>query len=119
MFPHLPALHDIQRGERGQHSCTLQVPLDHPSVDGHFPQFPIVPGAVLLGWVWAVADVLGVRVKPEVRSAKYLQPIQPGDRLEMHFLKQGRGIQARIRKADKLAAQFLLLCVDNEAGDEF
>lgn len=93
--------------------------MDHPAVEGHFPNFPIIPGAVLLGWVWAAADALDMRILPEVRSVKYLQPIQPGDQLEIHFSRQGRGIQARIRKSDRMAAQFLLLCADKEAADEF
>jgi 3-hydroxyacyl-[acyl-carrier-protein] dehydratase len=109
MFPHLPKLHDIRRDEAGSASCSLHVPVDHPSVEGHFPDFPIIPGAVLLGWVWAVAAALEMTPQPTVRSAKYLQPVMPGDWIEIHFSKQTRGMQARIRKADKLAAQFQLL----------
>jgi 3-hydroxyacyl-[acyl-carrier-protein] dehydratase len=31
-----------------EHSVTLRIAPDHPSLSGHFPGFPIVPGVVLL-----------------------------------------------------------------------
>lgn len=76
---------------------------------GHFPGLSIIPGAVLLGWVWAAAHALELPIRPEVRSTKYLQSILPGDRIEFIFSKQGSGVRVQVRKGQDLAAEFRLL----------
>lgn len=56
------------------------IPLDHPVFAGHFPDYPLVPGALLLDWVvdkvaayWQVSP--GVL---RIEQAKFLQPVPPG-----------------------------------------
>lgn len=115
MFPHLPVLHDIECPESGYYGCRMTVPVDHPSVNGHFPGYPIIPGAVLLGWVWAAAEHCGLGVKPEVRSSRFLMPILPGDKIEITFLLQAGTVRAKIMKDLKAAAQFILV---SSGGDE-
>ena len=55
------------------------IPADHPSLDGHFPGAPIVPGVVILDEVAAAltewqkdSQLLGIRI------VKFVQPLQPG-----------------------------------------
>jgi 3-hydroxyacyl-[acyl-carrier-protein] dehydratase len=60
---------------------------DHATAAGHFPGNPIIPGALLLDEVLlAIADgecrVLGACT---IRSAKFLHPVRPGDRLVIRW----------------------------------
>lgn len=57
------------------------LPIDEPAADGHFPGNPIIPGAVLLREVVAVVSGDGGAVCCGIRSAKFLHPVRPGDRL--------------------------------------
>ncbi|WP_188092325.1 hypothetical protein [Azospirillum sp. B21] len=58
-------------------------PADHPTAAGHFPGNPIIPGAVLLDTaLTAIAAAEGCRPGPcRLRSAKFLYPVRPGDRM--------------------------------------
>ena len=56
------------------------VPTDHPSLPGHFPGRPLVPGVVLLERVLEAIEAghgaLGPLRLPQV---KFLQPLRPGE----------------------------------------
>lgn len=58
-------------------------PADHPTAAGHFPGNPVIPGAVLLdAALTAIAAAEGRRPGPfGLRSAKFLRPVRPGDRM--------------------------------------
>jgi len=54
------------------------IPANHPSLDGHFPGLPIVPGVVILDEVAAAlaewqkgCQLLGIR------AVKFVQPLKP------------------------------------------
>ena len=59
-------------------SCRT-VPADHPSLNGHFPGAPIVPGVVILDEVVAALteEQKGCRLVG-IRVVKFLQPLKPG-----------------------------------------
>jgi 3-hydroxymyristoyl/3-hydroxydecanoyl-(acyl carrier protein) dehydratase len=63
------------------------VPPEHPSLAGHFPGRPIVPGVVLLDGVFAaIRSASSQPVKLEaVVSTKFLQAVAPGARVDMHI----------------------------------
>lgn len=67
---------------------TLQIEADHPSFVGHFPGNPILPGAILLLRLQALAedDYAGWRLT-KVNSVKFLSPILPGETLEVNCLR--------------------------------
>lgn len=56
------------------------IPADHPSLPGHFPGRPLVPGVVLLERVVEAIETahgdLGTLRLPQV---KFLQPLLPGE----------------------------------------
>ncbi len=58
-------------------------PANHPTAAGHFPGNPVIPGAVLLDTaLTAIAAAEGCRPGPcRLRSAKFLHPVRPGDRM--------------------------------------
>jgi 3-hydroxymyristoyl/3-hydroxydecanoyl-(acyl carrier protein) dehydratase len=62
-------------------------PLDHPAAQGHFPGNPLIPGALLLaGALQEIAAGLGVNLSScRIRSAKFLAPVRPGDRLTIEY----------------------------------
>jgi 3-hydroxymyristoyl/3-hydroxydecanoyl-(acyl carrier protein) dehydratase len=62
-------------------------PADHPALAGHFPGNPIVPGAVLLGETAFAIEASGVAAPGmlRLRSAKFLRPVRPGDRVSIRF----------------------------------
>lgn len=97
------------------------VPADHPSLPGHFPGRPVVPGVVLLDRVLDAivasephlsADILDRLRLPQV---KFLQPLLPGEpaRVEVDTIDRpagsddndaGRRWRFRVLRGDVLLA---------------
>ena len=61
----------------------------HPSIAGHFPGRPIVPGAVILDWVIALLErkLRGRRVLI-LREVKFISPVIPGDAVTIEFVEK-------------------------------
>lgn len=61
----------------------LQIAADHPSYAGHFPGFPVLPGAVLLDeTLRAIAGARGIDLAAwQISSAKFFDGVRPGDSL--------------------------------------
>ncbi|HTT03058.1 MAG TPA: hypothetical protein VMG11_13320 [Steroidobacteraceae bacterium] len=59
---------------------TFSVPVTHPSLPGHFPGAPVVPGVVVLEQVLRAAERwLGSSVSVSgISQAKFLAPLLPG-----------------------------------------
>jgi len=66
-------------------------PTDHAAAQGHFPGNPIIPGAVLLSEVLlAIEADLGRRLHAcRVKSAKFVHPVRPGDRVSIEYSGSG------------------------------
>jgi 3-hydroxyacyl-[acyl-carrier-protein] dehydratase len=76
--------------------ATMHSPIeisDHPSFAGHFPEFPVLPGAVLLDEaLQAIQRQRNVDLTLwQIASAKFLDAVRPGDvlRLEHDAPKSG------------------------------
>lgn len=88
-------------------SSTVRFSVDHPTAAGHFPGNPIIPGAVLLDEVLdvvrAAEDSAG---PPTIRSAKFLQPVRPGDAVLVRWEPGSGGqtkFECRLLNPDRLA----------------
>lgn len=58
----------------------FSIPADHPSLPGHFPGQPIVPGVVVLDRVLeAIEDAHGPLGLLRLPQVKFAQPLLPGE----------------------------------------
>ena len=70
----------------------FRVAAAHPACDGHFPGDPIVPGAVVLDLVIAViARDSDPDQGCEIRSAKFVHPVRPGDEVSVEYERRPTG----------------------------
>jgi 3-hydroxyacyl-[acyl-carrier-protein] dehydratase len=85
----------------------IEIPRDHPAFAGHFPKFPVLPGAVLLDEVLqAVARERGIDITEwHIASAKFLDVVRPGDELHLeHDLPKSGVIRFTILAANRTVA---------------
>ncbi len=83
----------------------IEISADHPSFAGHFPKFPVLPGAVLLDEVLqAVQRQRGLDLNQwKIASAKFLDVVRPGDALQLvHEAPKNGLIRFTIVAADRL-----------------
>ncbi len=70
----------------------LEFSVDHPCGAGHFPGNPIIPGALLLAEVLdAIAAHLTLDDIWNVKSAKFPQPVRPGDKVLVSYRRDDSG----------------------------
>ena len=73
----------------------LKIPATHPSLPGHFPGNPVVPGAVILSEVAAAGmDCLGAVRVTGFAAVKFLSPLLPEQAAEIRFTDKGPGLSA-------------------------
>jgi acyl-coenzyme A synthetase/AMP-(fatty) acid ligase/3-hydroxymyristoyl/3-hydroxydecanoyl-(acyl carrier protein) dehydratase len=95
----------------------LSVAKDHASFAGHFPGFPILPGAVLLDE--ALREIERSRridlTQWRVASAKFLEPVRPGDELTLqHAAPHDGTIRFVIRTAGRMVASGVLSVIASQ-----
>ena len=58
----------------------FSIPSDHPSLPGHFPGRPLVPGVLLLERVLdAIESAQGPLASVRLPQVKFVQPLLPGE----------------------------------------
>jgi 3-hydroxymyristoyl/3-hydroxydecanoyl-(acyl carrier protein) dehydratase len=81
---------------------TIEIAVDHPAFDGHFPGRPLLPGVALLAEVLEAA--LGepmltacIDRAPRLAVVKFLAPVGPGATLTIDFRLGARSLEWRVR----------------------
>lgn len=111
------------------------VTMNEPFFSGHFPDFPVMPGVLI---VEAMAQVAGVLVLKQmedrnsklvllasIESAKFRKPVFPGDqlRMEINLIKQKASVakvygRAMVNEAVVAEAEILCKLADRPAFRE-
>lgn len=77
----------------------------HPSLPGHFPGNPIVPGVVLLDRVVeAIEAAHGPLAALRLPQVKFLQPLQPGETARIELDGAAPRWKFRVLRGDALLA---------------
>ena len=65
----------------------IEVSADHPAYAGHFPNFPVLPGAVLLDEALRllISDRGGGLSGWQISAAKFLSAVRPGELLRLEY----------------------------------
>lgn len=81
------------------------VPSDHPSLPGHFPGRPVVPGVVVLD---RVIDAIEARHGPvgalRLPQVKFVQPLLPGETARIELEGAPPRWRFRVLRGDVLLA---------------
>jgi 3-hydroxyacyl-[acyl-carrier-protein] dehydratase len=72
----------------------LEISADHPAFAGHFPNFPVLPGAVLIDEALKVIEqARGIDLTQwQIASAKFHAPARPHDRLVVEHEAPAEGL---------------------------
>jgi len=72
----------------------IEVPADHPAFAGHFPGFPVLPGAALLDEALQVIQrQRGIDLTQwQIASAKFQGGVRPGDALFLEHYSPKSGL---------------------------
>ena len=110
------------------------ITINEPFFQGHFPNFPLMPGVLIIEALAQVACILALKtLKKEghgsvfftgIDRAKFRQPVRPGDQLRLELTKvKERGtlfrFQGNAYVKDKLAAECTLQAVLGKDTSEF
>lgn len=92
------------------HRATVRIPGTHPSLPGHFPGRPIVPGVVLLQCVLDEAErwlgrPLSVGALPQ---AKFSSPLLPEQSAELELRLAGSELRFTVTRDAQVLTQGLL-----------
>jgi len=88
-------------------SLPLAIAADHPAYAGHFPGRPILPGVVLLDEaLLSLSALQGEQaLRCEIKSAKFLSPVQPGESLRLDYAATAAGVfRFELKAAERVVA---------------
>ena len=81
------------------------IPVEHPSLPGHFPGQPIVPGVVLLDRVIEAIEASHGRLPPlRLPQVKFLRPLLPGQPARIELQGESPRWRFRVLREDELLA---------------
>jgi 3-hydroxyacyl-[acyl-carrier-protein] dehydratase len=83
----------------------FSIAMDHPALAGHFPDNPVVPGALVLDEVISALVSSGVTAPNAIVAVKFLRPLLPGQRCVVEFSPQRGGqVEFICRVQDQIVA---------------
>ncbi|MEJ6022743.1 hypothetical protein [Ramlibacter sp. PS4R-6] len=74
----------------------FEVPAAHPSLAGHFPGNPIVPGVLLLDHVMARLAAVTGRAMVRVQRVKFSSILKPGEAVRTHCVVEDERASFRV-----------------------
>ncbi len=89
------------------HRARFAIAASHPSLPGHFPGEPVVPGVVVLDQVIDAAQTwLGHALSPRaLTQVKFLSPLLPDEAAEIALELDGASFRFRVDAAGRAIAQ--------------
>lgn len=79
---------------------SFRVSAEHPSLPGHFPGAPVVPGVVLLDHVAACLQRAGAGNMTRLLAVKFMAPLLPEQSAQLCIEVSGARARFRILSAD-------------------
>ena len=107
---------------------------NEPFFQGHFPDYPVMPGVLIMEALAQAAGILSFKTmgsKPDPNSvfyfvgidgARFKKPVMPGDQLHLHveIQRQMRGIwkyKAEAKVDGQVVAEAELMCAKREIAE--
>jgi 3-hydroxyacyl-[acyl-carrier-protein] dehydratase len=118
--------------EPGKQICALKnVTINEPFFSGHFPNYAVMPGVLIIEALAQAAAILAFLTKQDkpdkdslyyfvgIDNARFKKPVSPGDALHLHVAleREMRGVWrfgAQAKVADELVAEAQLLCAKRD-----
>lgn len=90
-----------------QYQATFVIPADHPSLPGHFPGTPVVPGVVVLDHVLQASEQWqGHRLSARgLKQVKFHSPLLPGQRADVSLEIDATALTFRVTRDDQPVTQ--------------
>ncbi|SFR93935.1 FabA-like domain-containing protein [Dyella sp. OK004] len=85
--------------------ATFRIAPDHPSLPGHFPGYPLVPGVVLLEQVALALRAWRNQRLARVVEAKFVAPLLPAEQAELSLIENGTRVRFEILRGEVLLAR--------------
>ncbi|MGH8173700.1 MAG: hydroxymyristoyl-ACP dehydratase [Rhodanobacteraceae bacterium] len=76
----------------------LRIGAQHPSLPGHFPGNPVVPGVVLLDRIASALENAGAGRFARIGAVKFIAPLRPDQDAELFARCEGARVRFRIER---------------------